>query len=130
MKLQAKQRLRALAVTDWQDSVRATYGEQVRFKRVDDLVRAFLGRTQIAEYKDGSGSISQGASLLSDAISEPGVTDINLPTSTGVVFETLIDGDPSQHKPMVQEVTNDDGGIEPPDEQQLLIDDISSPDNR
>ncbi len=130
MKLEAKQRLRALAVSDWQDSVRATHGEQVRFKRTNDLVRAFLGGTQVAEYKDGKGSIHQGANVLSDAISEPGITDADLPTSTGVIFDTLIDGDPSTDSPLVQDVTRDDGGIEPPDEQALLIDDVSSPDMR
>lgn len=131
MKLEAKHRLRALAVTDWQDSVRATYGEQVRFKSVDGLARAFLGRTQVGEYKDGKGSIYNGATnLRSDAISEPGISELGEPTATGVLFDTLIDGDPSGYTTQVQEVTRDDGGIQPPDEQPLLIDDISLPDSR
>ena len=125
MKLEAKHRLRAVAMSDWQDSVRATYGEGVKFKKADDIVRAFLGGKQIAEYKNGTGSVYKGASV--DAISEPGVTDANLPTSTGVIFDTLIDGDPSTETPIVQDVTRDDGGITPPDEQALLMDDISLP---
>ncbi len=47
------------------------------------------------------------------------------PISTGVIFDTLVDGDPRQEEPEVQEDTHDDGGIETPPEQALLVDDIS-----
>lgn len=46
------------------------------------------------------------------------------PLSTGVAFDTLIDGKPEDTKPLVQELTDDDGDINEPDEQRLLIDDL------
>jgi hypothetical protein len=44
----------------------------------------------------------------------------------GFSFDTLNDGSESQEEPIVQELTHDDGGVEPADEQELLMDDISS----
>lgn len=46
------------------------------------------------------------------------------PLNDGVAFETIVDGDPSNKKPLVQEFTDDDGGILPADENLLLQDDI------
>ena len=46
------------------------------------------------------------------------------PLSTGVAFDTLIDGKPEETKPLVQEVTDDDGDINVAEEQRLLIDDL------
>jgi hypothetical protein len=129
MKLQAKTRLRAEALNNWQDSVRATYGESVKFKQVGELTRAFIGTNQVGEYKDGTATIDNGEEdvLLSDAISEPGITDMDAPTSTGVAFDTLIDGDPKTSAPIVQDLTRDDGGIAEPEEKDLLIDDLVDP---
>ncbi len=44
----------------------------------------------------------------------------------GLAFETLNDGLDSQEEPIVQELTHDDGGVEPAEEQELLMDDIAS----
>jgi hypothetical protein len=49
---------------------------------------------------------------------------ISNPLNDGAAFETLIDGDPSDKKPVVQEFTDNDGGISPFDENLLLQDDI------
>jgi hypothetical protein len=46
------------------------------------------------------------------------------PISDGVVYDTLVDGDPSQEEPIVQQLTNNDGGIEQQDDQELLRDDV------
>ena len=46
------------------------------------------------------------------------------PTDSGVAFDTFIDGEPDTDTPEVQELTRDDGGIEPPEEQSLLMDDL------
>ncbi len=63
---------------------------------------------------------SVAAMLLSN--SEP-VVDADR-VSDGSAFETLTDGDPDQDEPIVQLLTEDDGGIEPASEQPLLMDDI------
>ena len=63
---------------------------------------------------------SIAAMLLST--SEPTV-DSDL-VSDGSAFETLNDGDPDQDEPLVQDLTKDDGDIQPADEQVLLMDDI------
>ena len=44
------------------------------------------------------------------------------PISNGVAFDTMVDGDPSQTEPEVQELTHDDGGVEKAPEQELLMD--------
>lgn len=47
------------------------------------------------------------------------------PVSDGTAFETFTDGAPPQNdKPLVQKLTQDDGTVELPDEQPLLIDDL------
>ena len=55
---------------------------------------------------------------------EATVVEADLDMEDGVAFDTLIDGDPSQEEPEVQELTRDDGGIEEAPEQSLLMDDI------
>jgi len=47
------------------------------------------------------------------------------PISDGAAFDMLIDGDDEEDEPVVQELTNNDGGVEPPTDQPLLIDDVS-----
>jgi len=54
----------------------------------------------------------------------PARASLEDPTSSGVAFETLMDGAQDMGTPLVQQLTNDDGGIEPPDEQHLLNDDL------
>lgn len=49
------------------------------------------------------------------------------PLSTGVVFDTLIDGEPSDDTPTVQVVTRDDGSVQEAPEQNLLNDDLVVP---
>lgn len=44
--------------------------------------------------------------------------------SNGDAYDLMMDGDPRQEEPVVQELTNDDGGIEPPTDQALLKDDV------
>jgi len=44
--------------------------------------------------------------------------------SSGDAFDMLIDGDPSQEEPVVQELTTNDGGTEEPSDQNLLRDDL------
>ena len=58
--------------------------------------------------------------------SKPPLTRASLedPTSSGVAFEALMDGAQDIGTPLVQMLTKDDGGIEPPDEQHLLNDDL------
>lgn len=46
--------------------------------------------------------------------------------SNGDAFDMLIDGDPSEEEPIVQELTNSDGGVEAPADQSLLRDDVSN----
>ena len=131
MKLEAKTRLRAGAMSDWQDSIRATYGEGVRFKKLGNLARAFVGENQIAEFNDGKATIQDDEGHLLEMSSDPGLPpDEGDLLSEGVAFETLIDGDPRTTTPLVQDVTRDDGGVTPPDEQPLLMDDISLPSSR
>lgn len=51
-------------------------------------------------------------------------SDVDDPIGDGEEFELLIDGDPSNAEPEVQELTHNDGGIQPPTDQPLLIDDV------
>lgn len=51
--------------------------------------------------------------------------DTEDPISDGDAFDMLIDGDPEDDEPVVQELTNNDGGVEPPTDQPLLRDDVS-----
>ncbi len=75
---------------------------------------------QVVDSEPSETAESISAMLLSN--SEP-VVDADI-VSDGSAFETLTDGDPSQDEPIVQELTEDDGGIQPADEQSLLMDDI------
>jgi hypothetical protein len=47
------------------------------------------------------------------------------PISDGAAFDMLIDGDDEEDEPLVQELTNNDGGVEPPIDQPLLRDDVT-----
>lgn len=102
-----------------------------RTKLTDNL------RKQVAAYIDLTGeafkSLAQGsveASTIDDAenVAQEAIPQIESstddPLSDGVAFDTLIDGEPSDNDPVVQEVTKDDGGVEKPAEQELLNDDI------
>ena len=46
------------------------------------------------------------------------------PTDGGASFDMLIDGEPEDEQPIVQELTQDDAGVEPSPEQELLVDDL------
>jgi len=46
------------------------------------------------------------------------------PTASGLGYDMLIDGDPSTSRPIVQDLTDDDGGVAEPDEKDLLKDDL------
>jgi len=50
--------------------------------------------------------------------------DTEDPISDGAAYDLLVDGDPSEEEPVVQELTNNDGSTEAPDDQPLLVDDV------
>jgi hypothetical protein len=52
------------------------------------------------------------------------LADLENPLGDGVVFDTLVDGDPEVGKPLLQTLTDDDGGFSEPSEQPLLNDDL------
>lgn len=46
------------------------------------------------------------------------------PVGSGVAFEALMDGAKDPGTPIIQQLTNDDGGFDEPEEQELLMHDL------
>lgn len=89
-----------------------------------DEARAAFARFK-AEQETLAGRELTTAELI--AISNGGETTASFADdiSDGDAFDMLIDGDPEQHEPLVQELTQNDGGTEEPEDQMLLQDDVS-----
>lgn len=133
MRIHAKARLIADALSDWQKSITTTYGTGTTFKSVGNMYRAFLGGNQVGEFRNGDALVFNevgDSAVVADAISEPGIIPDDDMVSDGTAYQTLIDGDPDTEDPIVQNVTRDDGGVVAPEEQDLLMDDISLPKGR
>lgn len=55
---------------------------------------------------------------------KPVKSDLVDPTDDGASFDMLVDGEPEDEQPLVQELTQDDAGVEKAPEQELLVDDL------
>lgn len=144
MKLEAKQRLTAMksmSFQNWKKAVLKTrpkskfvyedgsgksYGEEGDWTAVDgpDMQADVTGTYS---WEAGNCWVFNEAGDMEDYGVEgtPVKATLEDPTSTGQTFDMLVDGGPpDDHTPLVQRLTNDDGGVAPPEEQHLLNHDL------
>jgi hypothetical protein len=111
-----------LSFDEWKSKVRHTHPKASFVEKHGDIT-AFVGPKFVAGVY--STHYCWVAGTDANDIEEFGVSaSLADPVSNGVAYETLVDGDPSQSKPIVQEVTDNDGGVQEAEENQLLQDDI------
>jgi len=116
---------------DWQAAVKKAYPEyaaKMKFKgrveqgqdtisaEVPGLDRCFGVWSQDMEEGEVVMAKLQAATRLKASLANP--------AAGGANYDLLIDGDPSEDTPIVQELTHDDGGVERPREQNLLMNDL------
>lgn len=145
MKLEAKQRLTNLpsmsfqkwktavlkrnpkAKLTYEDGSGKTYGDEggwtahVGPDMQADVVGTYSWENDLCWYSDGK----KGEHKEFGTEGTPVKATLEDPTSTGQTFDLLVDGGPpDDHTPLVQRLTNDDGGVAPPEEQHLLNHDL------
>ncbi len=140
MKLQAKARLQAMrsmsfekwraevlklhknAKFTYEDGSGPTYGDEGDWAAHTgpdmqaDVIGAYSWQNDVCWIDDHGDFVEYGTE------GTPVTGSLSDPTSDGVAFETLMDGADDAGTPLIQKLTNDDGGFEPAEEQPLLID--------
>lgn len=136
MKIEAKQRLqamRALSLKEWQAEVKKQH-PNAKFTREDGSGKTYgdqgdwTAHTGNDMQADVVGTFTATACWIARRDGDFDEYDVKAsvanPLNDGVAFDTIVDGDPEDKKPLVQEFTDNDGGILPFDENLLLQDDI------